>query len=242
MRISLVAAAKRRRISWARVVAWTLTFTGHALLIAQLLRVTDIVPPLYLRTALTVDVDLPQEAPPAPPARPEPEEPRAPAVAIALPTARAPRNPPAPVLATAPIAESDSARAPAEPNALSQARRFDEQRAAIAADIARENAPKRRFLAGRSIDGMLPGASNGKLPGFHPKTNTDLSDAARRLGQMLQRGLPTAAVDPDAPTDLLTEGWEAASHGSDLADCMRKYATFDPDLQLQLCGEVRPPQ
>ena len=62
----------------------------------------------------------------------------------------------------------------------------------------------------------------------------------RKLLGMLQSA-PQAAADYHAPLDLLTEGWERAHHSSDLAACMRQYQRFETDLQLQLCGEVRPP-
>jgi hypothetical protein len=127
------------------------------------------------------------------------------------------------------------------PAATTLTQRIDHQRREAAADIATEHAPAKRLFAGRSIDAMLPGADTGKLPGFRPKTSDDNRDALRRIGQMLSQGLPSAAVNPDAPTDLLTEGWEAKHHGSDLAACELQYQDLDADLRRQMCGVVRPP-
>lgn len=107
--------------------------------------------------------------------------------------------------------------------------------------MAAAHAPERRPFAGRDLDAMLPDGDNGKLPGFRPQTSDQRAEVLRKLGQILSSGVPTAAMDYDAPTDLLTEGWEAKHHGSDMAACERQYEELDADLRRQMCGDVRPP-
>lgn len=224
-------------MSLARICAWTFTFTVHLLAFAYVWRVTQMVPSLQGPSALTVSVYLPDALPPPrPPPPPEPvplqaSERRATAAA-ALP----PRTPPV-VAAREP--PSDPLPLP-EPVSLS--RRIEQTRTEVAAEIAREQAPPRRAFQGRSLDAMVPDAGNGKLPGFRPRTGDTPSDAMRGLAKLLGRGVPTAATDPDAPSDLLTEGWEAAHHGSELAACELQYEELDPDMRRQMCGEVRPPE
>jgi hypothetical protein len=137
---------------------------------------------------------------------------------------------------------SAAAPAPLLPEPVSPSLRLEQSRVAAAEEIAKESAPERRAFAGRSIDAMLPGGDTGKLPGFRPRTVEETSDLKRQIGKLLQRGVPAAATDYDAPLDLLTEGWERAHHSSDQAECDREYAQFDSDLRHQLCGDVRPPR
>lgn len=229
-------ATGRHAMSLARVCAWTFTFTLHVLALAYVWRVTQMVPQLQGPAAITVTVYLPDTPPPPRPlAAPPPVQTidRRPVA----PVASQPKleEPPAPPVE----AQVDSLELP-EPVSLS--RRIEQTRSEVAAEIARENAPARRAFQGRSLDAMVPDAGNGKLPGFHPRTGATPSDAMRGLAQMLSRGVPTAATDPDAPSDLLTEGWEAAHHGSDLAACELQYEELDADLRRQMCGEVRPPE
>ena len=144
----------------------------------------------------------------------------------------------------APTAE-ETAQAPETidlPAPVSFSLRLSQQRGEVAAEIARENAPARRPFRERDLNAMVPGAGNGKLPGFRPRFGTPSGDLARSVGRMLQQKLPTAAGEWDAPLDPLTERWEAAHHGSDLAACERQYEDVDRDLRRQLCGEVRPPE
>lgn len=230
-------AVGHHAMSLARICAWTFTFTAHVLAFAYVWRVTQMIPQLQGPSALTVAVYLPVELPPPqlePKAVPDlPFVPRATAVA-ATPTP------------TAIVAPETVNEPPSEPLLLpepvSLSTRIEQTRTAVAAEIAREQAPQRRAFQGRSLDAMVPDAGNGKLPGFHPRTGATPSDALRSLAKMLGGGVPTAATDPDAPSDLLTEGWEAAHHGSDLAACELQYEELDADLRRQMCGEVRPPE
>lgn len=89
---------------------------------------------------------------------------------------------------------------------------------------------------------MLPDGDRGTLPGFRPRTSEGGSEVLRKLGQVLNSRLPSAAVDFHAPMDQLTERWEASHHGSDLAACEQQYQELDADLRRQMCGEVRPPE
>jgi hypothetical protein len=241
VRNRISAACKRWALSIARISAWTGTLVLHILVIAQLLLSTTVVPQVRDREALTIDVELSVSPEPPPPRRPESTPAPAASAVAAAPkvAARAVATPNPPPANASPASPQSSSTLP-DPVSLST--RIDQQRTIVAAEIARENAPKRRPFRGRSIDAMLPGADSGKLPGFRPRTHDDNADALRRFTQMLQRGLPSAATDFDAPTDLLTEGWEAAHHGSDLAACERQYEQFESDLRRQLCGEVRPPE
>lgn len=227
----------RHAMSLARICAWTFTFTLHVLAFAYVWRVTQMVPQLQGPSALSVAVYLTSELPPS---RPELEPDPAP---VRLPAKR----PAAPAAMTAVAASTQAAsiEAPPEtvlPEPVSLSQRIEQTRTEVAAQIAREQAPQRRAFQGRSLDAMVPDAGNGKLPGFRPRTAATPSDALRGLAKMLGGGVPTAATDPDAPSDLLTEGWEAKHHGSDLAACELQYEELDADLRRQLCGEVRPPE
>lgn len=224
-------------MSLARICAWTFTFTVHVLAFAYVWRVTQMVPQLQGPSALTVSVYLPD---PLPPPRPQPE------VAANPPSERRVTSVTA-APTSASVAPPVAASAPPSeplllPEPVSLSARIEQTRTQVAAEIARESAPKRRAFQGRSLDAMVPDAGNGKLPGFHPRTGATPNDALRSLAKMLGGGVPTAATDPDAPTDLLTERWEAAHHGSDLAACELQYEELDADLRRQMCGEVRPPE
>jgi len=222
-------------LSLARIVALSGTLVLHILVFAQMWLTARVVPQQYVRSAITVQLYQPDEQPPSPPASPEP----APSVeVVAAPLPRPQRRmtePPSPSLDAAPDApDVEYVEAPLPDVG------FEAQRAQIAAEIARENAPVRRAFRGRSIDAMLPDGDNGLLPGFRPRTVDETASLMRKFGQMLSIGVPTAAVDPDAPMDLLTEGWEARHHGSDLAACELQYEQLDADLRRKMCGEVGP--
>ncbi len=227
-------AARRsatRPLSPARIAAWTGTLVLHTLIIGNLWRDTAVRPALIERTALTVDIAL-IETPPAPPPRPATGAPAAPQLAAVRPSGPT-------AVSRAPAKATEPERILPDP--VSPSLRLEQSRAAVAAEIAEENAPRRRAFAGRSIDAMLPGADTGKLPGFRPQTVEESNGLARQIGKMLSMGVPSAAVDYHAPLDLLTEGWENRHHSSDQADCDRRYAQFESDLRHQLCGDVRPP-
>jgi hypothetical protein len=229
-----------RPLSPARIAAWTGTLVLHTLIIGHLWRETAVRPALVERTALTVDIAL-TETPPPPPPPPPPTNSAANAQAASvLPQAASTR----PKVPSAPARPAATATEPALilPDPVSPSLRLEQSRVAVAAEIAKENAPKRRAFAGRSIDAMLPGADTGKLPGFRPKTVEESNGLARQIGQLLSLGVPSAAVDYHAPLDLLTEGWENRHHSSDQAECDRRYAQFESDLRHQLCGDVRPPK
>jgi hypothetical protein len=184
-------------------------------------------PPPVLETASALQAEPP---PPLPP----------PAIALIekRPAAAPAQMAPAKSLPVAPVATATPADLPAP---VSFSLRLSQQRSDVAAQIARENAPARRPFRERDLGAMVPGAGNGKLPGFRPRFGTPSGDLARSVGRMLEQKLPTAAVEWDAPLDPLTERWEAAHHGSDLAACERQYEDVDRELRRQLCGEVRPP-
>lgn len=221
------------------------TLLLHLLVLDRLLRGTEVTPQEFRLQPLLVEIPLQVQAPgfveplpvPAPPPLPPPTRDDPPARPAPVPrSASAPRPPPSAAASAA------DALPPPIPPAARAAIRLDQQRSAIAAEMARESAAQRRPFAGRSLDAMLPDADNGRLPGFRPRVGEDAVDYARKLAGILQRGLPQAAVDPDAPSDLLTEGWERAHHASDLAACERQYEELDREMRRQLCGEVRPPR
>lgn len=219
-----------------RIAAWTGTLVLHVLVIGKLWLDTAVRVTAPERRALTVDIDLFDVPPPQPPA--PPPAPSTPAVtatsraAVAAPiTAQRAREP---MLTATPVLIL--------PEPVSSSLRLEQSRVAAAEEIAQESAPERRAFGGRSIDAMLPDGETGKLPGFRPRTVEETSDLKRQIGKLLQRGVPAAATDYDAPLDLLTEGWERAHHSSDQAECDREYAQFDSDLRHQLCGDVRPPR
>lgn len=236
VRKPLQIAFRHHAHSLARICAWTFTFTLHLLTIGYVWRVTQMVPQLQGPSALTVAVYLRDEPPPQ---RPQPEAPP-----IPTPAAQAAA---VPRIAARPVSIAVAASEPPQeqvdlPESVSLSRRIEQTRSEVAAEIAREQAPQRRAFQGRSLDAMVPDAGNGKLPRFRPRTVDDSSKQMRKFGQMLSQGLPSAAWDQNAPMDLLTEGWEAKHHGSDLAACELQYEELDPDLRRQMCGEVRPPE
>lgn len=236
MRQRAARPSSTRPLSPARIAAWTGTLVLHTLIIGNLWRDTAVRPALVERNALTVDIALIETPEPPPPPTPATNPQAAPASAQA---ARA--RPKVAAARTRPVA---TAAEPARilPDPVSPSLRLEQSRVAVAAEIAKENAPKRRAFAGRSIDAMLPGADTGKLPGFRPQTVEESNGLARQIGQLLSAGVPSAAVDYHAPLDLLTEGWENRHHSSDQAECDRRYAQFESDLRHQLCGDVRPPK
>lgn len=230
----------RRPLSLTRIAAWTGTMVLHLLMIGVLWHHTAVRFTVDERKAMTVDIDLVEATPPPQPKAPAPMEPAATATASVPSATISNRATPPARVASEPVPAAEDALILPEPVAPSM--RLAQSRVAVAAEIAEENAPKRRAFAGRPIDAMLPGADSGKLPGFRPKTFEETSHFARQLGKLLQKGVPTAATVYDAPLDLLTEGWENAHHSSDQAECDRRYESFDADLRHQLCGDVRPPQ
>lgn len=226
---------KAQARSITSVIAWSGTFLFHIALVALLWQETRVVAPQRMGSSITLYLQT--EAAPVPPAPPRPPD----AAARARGT---PANP-APATAKAPranVAASAPIEAAPEPALSTLSERLSAQRREAAIEIARENAPARRPFRERSLDAMVPDAGNGKLPGFHPRTADDKRDMLRRLGQILSQGIPSAAMDPHSHTDLLTEGWEAKHHGSDMAACERQYEELDADLRRQMCGDVRPPQ
>jgi hypothetical protein len=216
-------------LSLARIAALTGTLVLHILVFAQLWLNARVVPEQRIRSAITLELYQAQAQPPPGPPQPQPQP--ATVVIPARPEAVAP----GPQVDAGEVAQEIELR-PAPRVSI------DQQRASVAAEIARENAPVRRPFRGRSIDAMLPDGDKGMLPGFRPRTVDDPSKLMRKFGQMLSQGVPSAAVDPDAPMDLLTEGWEARHHGSDLAACELQYEELDPDLRRKMCGEVGPGQ
>ena len=222
-----------RALSLARIAALTGTLTLHIVVFAQLWLNARVVPQQRMRSAITVELYQAEDPPPVQPVAPE-----QPPATIDHPMPRVPpreRVAPAEVEPVEAIEEPPLDAVVVEP---SLGERIDQQRSAVAAEIARENAPARRLFRGRPIDAMLPDGATGILPGFRPKVSEGTPGIVRGLANMLSRGVPTAATDPDAPTDLLTEGWEAAHHGSDLAGCELQYQELDADLRRQMCGEV----
>lgn len=234
MRTPSRAPNQRKRVSLARITALTGTLVLHIVGFAQLWLTARVVPEQRLRSAITLELYGPQEQPPVGPPQPQPPPPATPpdTVMAATPVRREPAMP-----APAVDADDDARDIEFVPAPLPGAS-LEQQRAEIAAEIARENAPARRAFRGRSIDAMLPDGDKGMLPGLRPRTVDDQRRLLSKIGQMLSIGVPTAAVDPDAPMDLLTEGWEAKHHGSDLAACELQYDELDPDLRRQMCGEV----
>lgn len=238
-----------RTSRWRALLAFAGTVGLHLAVFIGLLRGPDTSAVRWRPPDATMTVDLtdpviesetsalPREAPPPPP-----PPPAAVLIVKAPDRAAVPGTMGLPA-AVASAKESVEAPAPADlPAPVSFSLRLSQQRSEVAAEIARENAPARRPFRERDLGAMVPGAGNGKLPGFQPRVGTPSGDLARSIGRMLQQKLPSAAVEWDAPLDPLTERWEAAHHGSDLAACERQYEDVDRDLRRQLCGEVRPPE
>lgn len=215
-----------------RLLALSGSLLLHLLIVERLFEVTSVLPEVRVARSLEVEIlldDTLREASPAVPVASIPEPPAAAPVPPQPPPAAA-RGMPLPT----PVA------APPEPAATPPD--LAAQRAAVAAEIAREGAPARAAFAGRSLDALLPDGETGLLPGFRPRPKDGVRDWGRRLGALLQPNLPQAAVDTDAPLDLLTEGWERAHHASELDACERQYEQLDRELRRQMCGEVRPPR
>jgi hypothetical protein len=221
-------------LSLARIAALTGTLVLHILAFALLWLNARVVPEQRLRSAITLELYQLEVRPPVgPPQSQAPPAIRVDETAVATP-ARRETIAPAPQVAAGEGVQEIEFRPPPPVS-------IDQQRANVAAEIARESAPLRRPFRGRSIDAMLPDGDKGMLPGFRPRTvDEPPSQLMRKFGQMLSQGVPSAAVDPDAPMDLLTEGWEAKHHGSDLAACELQYEELDPDLRRKMCGEVGP--
>lgn len=233
-----------RTTRWRALLAIAGTLGLHLGVFIGLLRGPDTATVPWRPQPVSVVVDLLEPSPgfetaSAPPVEPPPPLPPPAALLIEQLPAAAPTRPaPARLPTQAPVATAAQADLPAP---VSFASRLEQQRSEVAAEIARENAPARRAFRERDLGAMVPGAGNGKLPGFRPRFSTPSGDLARSVGRMLVQRLPTAAVEWGAPLDPLTERWEAAHHGSDLAACERQYEDVDRDLRRQLCGEVRPP-
>ncbi len=233
-----------RTTRWRALLAFAGTLGLHLGVFIGLLRGPDAAIVPRRTQPVSVVVDLLESSPAVeiasaqPMAPPPPLPPPAALLIEQLPAVVPARPAQARLPPQAPIATAAPADLPAP---VSFARRLEQQRRDVAAEIARENAPARRPFRERDLGAMVPGAGNGKLPGFRPRFGTPSGDLARSLGRMLEQKLPTAAVEWDAPLDPLTERWEAAHHGSDLAACERQYEDVDRDLRRQLCGEVRPP-
>ncbi len=228
--------------SAARVFAMVVAFTAHIVLIGILVRETDVRPAPY-EAPQTMDIQLRdfEVVPPPPPPRP-PDAQAQPKAELAAPLNPKRVQRAAIPLRSAPVpTPSNTSPATEPPSPATFDTRINHQRREVAADIARENAPKRDAFAGRSIDGMLPDGETGILPGFRPKPSDGNRDTANKILQMLGSRLPRSASDYDAPVDPLTERWEDAHHSSDMADCDRKYERFDAQLRRELCGFVRPP-
>lgn len=233
-----------RTTRWRALLALAGTLGLHLAVFVGLLRGPDTAIVPWRPQPVSVMVDL-LEPPPGfetasalPVEAPPPLPPPAAVLVEQVPAAAPARPAPARLPPQVPVATAAPSDLPAP---VSFAKRLEQQRSAVAAEIARENAPARRPFRERDLGAMVPGASNGKLPGFRPRFGTPSGDLARSVGRMLEQKLPTAAVEWDAPLDPLTERWEAAHHGSDLAACERQYEDVDRDLRRQLCGEVRPP-
>jgi len=230
-----LASKQRRPLSLARIAALTGTLVLHIVLIAQLWLNARVVPQQRLRSAITLELYGPEQQPPVVPQLPLPPPAMAVDSVATVPRVRVEPAAAAPVVNVEEGARDVEFVLPPAPVVS-----LDEQRAGVAAEMARESAPVRRAFRGRSIDAMLPDGDKGMLPGFRPRTVDDPGKLMRNLGQMLSQGVPSAAVDPDAPMDLLTEGWEAKHHGSDLAACELQYEELDADLRRKMCGEVGP--
>ena len=241
MRSQWMAWKMRLAPSLARVFAMVATFTFHVVLVAALIRETDVPPLLFQPQSMDLQLDFEILPPPLPPKRPlKPNA--ADAAAVTAKPRQPDRREAARISAKVVPDTADATISEPPPTPTSFQSRVDHQRREVAADIARENAPKRRAFAGRSIDGMLPDGETGILPSFRPETQDDNRDTARKIMQMLSRSLPRSATDYDAPVDPLTERWEDAHHSSDMADCDLKYARFDAQMRRELCGFVRPPE
>ena len=169
------------------------TLVLHTLIIGNLWRDTAVRPALVERNALTVDIA------PSKPRNRRHHQPRRPIRRRHQLQRRRPgpgrkSQPPR----TRPVA---TAAEPALilPDPVSPSLRLEQSRVAVAAEIAKENAPKRRAFAGRSIDAMLPGADTGKLPGFRPQTVEESNGLARQIGQMLSAGVFPAPRSTTTP-------------------------------------------
>jgi hypothetical protein len=132
-----------------------------------------------------------------------------------------------------------AATPPAATSTAIDAQRLQNQMRDVAAGMAREKAPH-NALSKRDLQAFVPDRESAPDLRFEVNPEASPGDQLNRVLKMLQGSLPQAAFDLDAPSDLLTEGWERAHHSSDLVACMREYRRFDEDLQRQLCGEVRP--
>ncbi|GMU43078.1 MAG: hypothetical protein AMXMBFR25_10640 [Lysobacterales bacterium] len=239
----MLKALGRQAPMWFRIVAVSGTLLLHLWVIDRLLAGTEVLPGVRTLRPLTVDVALiepgppqtePAPEPPSPPPSPPLVPPLPPPAARVVETLRRPS-----VAITTPSPPVPATPVERKPAPLAD---LEAQREAIAAEIARERAPARRAFAGRSLDAMLPDAETGILPGLRPRTHDGAREWGRRLGALLQGGLPQAAVDPEAPLDPLTDRWEQAHHGSDLATCERQYEELDHEMRRMLCGEARPPR
>lgn len=208
------------------IAAWSFTLAVHLLLAERLLVSTRVMPPLPT-ARMEVEIVLAEPLPSPPPPVPR----VAPPTMVSGQMARAPVRR---IRDETPLAAPAQA-APADPLADTERAVLERQARAAASQFVRENPPERRPFAGRDLDALLPDADQGVLPGFRPRAQGELSELARRLAALASKGVPSAAVNHDAMTDLLTEGWEARHHGSDIGPCMARSGALDREVARALC-------
>jgi hypothetical protein len=208
------------------IAAWSFSLAVHLLLAERLLVSTHVVPP-WPTARMDVEIVLAEPLPTPPPPVPR----------VAPPTLVSGQMAGAPVRRIrdeTPLAASAQA-APADPLADTERAVLERQARAAASQFVRENPPERRPFAGRDLDALLPDADAGVLPGIRPRAQGELSEPARRLAALASTGIPSAAVNHDAMSDLLTEGWEARHHGSDIGPCLARSGALDREVARALC-------
>ena len=214
------------------VAAWSFTIAVHLLLAERLLVSTRALPP-SATPRMEVEIVLAETAPPAP---------AAPPLAAVPAVTDKPRVTPVEQIQAGPPVVDPEPPAPADPLADTERAVLERQARAAASQYVREHPPERRPFSGRDLDALLPDADQGVLPGFRPRAQGELSELARRLAALASKGVPSAAVNHDAMTDLLTEGWEARHHGSDIGPCMARSGALDREVARALClGKQLPP-
>jgi hypothetical protein len=205
------------------VAAWSFTLAVHLLLAERLIVGTPALPPAH-SGRMEVEITLVEPLPPPVPATAASPEvtsgvtgPRPRLIRIETPLAAAAQQ-----ARVDPLTETGRAV-------------LDRQARAAASQYVREHPPERRPFAGRDLDALLPDADQGVLPGFRPRAEREASALARRLAALAGMGVPSAAVNHDAMTDLLIEGWEARHHGSDIGPCLARSAALDREVARALC-------
>lgn len=211
------------------IAAWSFTLAVHLLLAERLLVGTRVMPPLPT-ARMEVEIVLAEPLPSPPPPVPR----------SAAPTIVSGQVTDAPVREIrdeTPLAVPVTPPTPPSVDPLADTGRavLERQARAAASQYVREHPPERRPFAGRDLDALLPDADQGVLPGFRPRAQDELSELARRLAALASMGVPSAAVNHDAMTDLLIEGWEARHHGSDIGPCMARAAALDTETARALC-------